>query len=362
MKSIRLILVFLMASFLCHTQELILETGLNTAISETSGLLYLNNTLITHNDSENSNQLFEIDTATGAISRTVTISNATNIDWEDLTSDDTYIYIGDFGNYRGDRTDLKIYRVAIADYFANTTVTADIINFNYSNQTDFTPSPLATNFDAEGLIHFNDKLYVFSKNWLDGNTNIYELPKTIGSHSIAMVDTVNSAGLISGATYNNLDNSVLLCGYDVNGAFLIRLNGFNAGLFSNGTITKTTVVVPTDYSSQIEGVSPISATAYYVSAETNDGNLQGLYRFTMTGLDIEDHKVNSIGFYPNPAQNKITVQCQDCVTKIYSLSGQLLYTAKQPSLNISMLAKGIYILQIETDGNKNSTIKKLVIN
>ena len=42
------------------SQQLTLETSLDAALNETSGLLYLNNTLITHNDSANTNQLFDI--------------------------------------------------------------------------------------------------------------------------------------------------------------------------------------------------------------------------------------------------------------------------------------------------------------
>ena len=191
MRRLTLIAIILLVPFhLIFGQQFTLETSLSSSVSESSGLLYLNNTLITHNDSANSNELYDIDESNGNVLRTVTISNATNVDWEDLTHDDTYIYIGDFGNYQGDRTNLRVYRVAITDYFSSTNVSADIINFNYSDQTDFTPNPLATNYDAEGLIHYNNNLYVFSKNWIDGNTNIYELPKTIGSHSISIIDTI----------------------------------------------------------------------------------------------------------------------------------------------------------------------------
>ena len=361
MKSIIFTLILLLAILNCNAQQLTLETGLSSAISETSGLLYLNNTLITHNDSEASNELYDIDTSTGEITRTVSISNATHVDWEDITHDDTYIYIGDFGNYQGDRTDLKIYRIAISDYFANTSVTADIINFSYANQTDFTPSPLATNFDAESLIHFNNKLYIFSKNWINGQSNIYELPKTIGTHSISIIDTINSQGLVSGATYNSLDNSILLCGYDLDGAFLIQLSGFNSGLFSNGTFLKSTVEVPTNYSSQIEGIIAINATEYFVSAEENESNAPGLYRFNASSLTIENFQQLNLSFYPNPARSKIILNHDNCVTTIYSITGQLITTSRTTQIDISELSKGIYLIKIEASGSDNSIIKLLIV-
>ncbi|WP_296384147.1 T9SS type A sorting domain-containing protein [Winogradskyella sp.] len=360
MKSVYFIIIFLV-SFLSTAQQLALETGLDATVNETSGLLYLSNTLITHNDSATTNQLFDVDTSTGAVTRTVTITNASNSDWEDLTHDGTYIYIGDFGNYRGDRTNLKIYRIAIADYFASTSVTADIINFSYTNQTDFTPSPLATNFDAEGLIHYNNKLYVFSKNWLNGNTNIYELSKVPGTHSISMIDTISAQGLISGATYNDLNNEIVLIGYDVNGGFVIQLNGFNSGLFSNGSVVKTSMSVPANYSPQIEGIIPINANEYYVSAEENSPAASGLFSFNASTLSIKTLDNPSVSFYPNPAKQSITLSHDDCITKIYAITGQLVKTSSNKKIDISDLTTGVYLVKLQQGANQNSTIKRLIV-
>mgnify|MGYP000029410152 FL=1 len=49
--------------------------NLPDTVSETSGLIFHNGKLITHNDSGNEPQLFEIDTVTLEITRTVTVSN-----------------------------------------------------------------------------------------------------------------------------------------------------------------------------------------------------------------------------------------------------------------------------------------------
>jgi len=104
--------------FLCFFSVLFLKAqtvstsdkfNLIESISETSGLIYYDNKLITHNDSGNAAELYEINSVNGSITRTITISNATNIDWEDIAQDDTYIYIGDIGNNSGSRTDLKFY-------------------------------------------------------------------------------------------------------------------------------------------------------------------------------------------------------------------------------------------------------------
>ncbi|MFP4845930.1 T9SS type A sorting domain-containing protein [Winogradskyella sp. PE311] len=362
MKSLYFIFNVLCSVILVNAQQFTLETPLDAAINETSGLLYLNNTLITHNDSANTNQLFEIDTTTGNITRTVTLTNATNIDWEDLTHDDTYIYIGDFGNNQGDRLDLKIYRITIADYFANTSVTADVINFSYSNQTDFTSSPFATNFDAEGIIHYNDALYIFSKNWIDGDTNIYQLPKTPGTYSANSIDTINVQGLISGATTNTSNTNIVLTGYDLNGSFLIELSGFNSGIFSNGTVTKTAISVPSNYSAQIEGIIAINTNEYYVSAEENTPDASGLYSINLSTLSSQIISSSSLYFYPNPAQNNITINKDNTVTKIYTTLGQLVKSSTKKQIIISDLVKGIYLIQVEDNLNKKKFIKRLIID
>jgi hypothetical protein len=361
MKSIQYLIILICSILGVSAQQFTLETALDAAVNETSGLLYLNNTLITHNDSATTNQLFDVDTSTGAVTRTVTVTNASNGDWEDLTHDGTYIYIGDFGNYQGARTNLRVYRIAIADYFSSTSVTADIINFSYSNQTDFTPSPLATNFDAEGLIHFNNKLYVFSKNWLNGNTNIYELSKTPGTYSISIIDTISTQGLISGATYNTLNNDVILTGYDVNGGFIIHLNGFNSGLFSNGSVIKTSMAVPENYSPQIEGIFPINANEYYVSAEENSPAASGLYSFNTSTLDVASFDNKIVSFYPNPAKQSITLNQDHLETKFYSITGQLVKTSTEKEIDVSDLTIGVYVLTIKQPGSLNSTIKRLIV-
>jgi len=355
------VIILLFTFFNGFAQQLILETSLDAIVNETSGLLYLNNTLITHNDSGTTNQLYDIDVSTGAITRTVTITNASNTDWEDLTHDGTYIYIGDFGNNTGDRIDLKVYRISISDYFSNTSVTADIINFSYSNQIDFTSSPFATNFDAEGLIHYNNILYVFSKNWLDGKTNIYELSKIPGTYSISIVDTILAQGLISGATYNALDNRILLCGYNFSGPFLIQLSEFNSGLFSNGSIVKTAVNMPTDYSPQIEAITPISANEYYVSAEENLPDASGLFSFNTSTLSVSTYDSVSVSFYPNPARQSITLSHDNCVTKIYAITGQMLINSSEKHIDVSDLTTGIYLIKIKGKDTVISTTKRLII-
>ena len=136
---------------------------LDDVVNESSGLIYLDERIITHNDSGGEAALYEIDEDTGQVTRKVTIINASNRDWEDIDRDESFIYIGDFGNNNGTRRDLKIYKINQSDYLdADDQANAEVIEFSYEDQTDFTSSPMDTNFDAEGLISYGDFLYVFT--------------------------------------------------------------------------------------------------------------------------------------------------------------------------------------------------------
>lgn len=251
-------------------QEITGVVNLNDGVSETSGLIYLNQKLITHNDSGGDHALYEIDTITGNITRTVVIDNATNVDWEDICFDDSYIYIGDFGNNLGTRQDLKIYRISIEDYntTANDTVVAEIINFTYKDQVIATP----TNFDAEALIAYNDSLYIFTKNWGDYQSNIYSVPKSPGTYEITKVDNINAQGLITGATYNSNCKTIMLTGYTViegtqiiSGDFIYEINGINSNKFSEGSFDRYEITPSGPV--QIEGITRYRSNQYYITSE-----------------------------------------------------------------------------------------------
>ena len=86
---------------------------LDNIVNETSGLIFIGEELITHNDSGGENQLYKIDTLNGTTYENKIIPNSSNIDWEDLAKDYNYLYIADFGNNLGNRVDLNIIKINI---------------------------------------------------------------------------------------------------------------------------------------------------------------------------------------------------------------------------------------------------------
>lgn len=194
---------------------------LSTTLNETSGLVQVNGEVWTHNDSGGPPRLFQVDPSSGAVLRSVNVEGAVNVDWEEITADDQWLYIGDVGNNNGDRTDLRVLRVALDSLLNPQTnsVGASTIAFQYDLQTDFTPAPNNTDWDCEALVAFNDSLWLFSKNWVSGTSHISVLPAVPGTHTAVRVDTLASQGMVTGASYDPATGDVALIGY-TNGLFL----------------------------------------------------------------------------------------------------------------------------------------------
>ena len=118
----------------------------------------------------------------GSVGRTVEITNAKNLDWEDMTQDDFgHFFIGDFGNNDNHRKWLTIYKIENPIDIKTDTTTAEIIKFTNPDVIDST-SDDNRHYDLEAFVYFNNALYLFSKNRsepFDGKTMLYR----IGDHA-----------------------------------------------------------------------------------------------------------------------------------------------------------------------------------
>ena len=216
-------------------------------MKETSGLLMVNGMPWTHCDSGNPNSLYLFDPATGKVLREVVLENASNVDWEALTTDGTWVYVGDFGNNRGDRMDLRIYRFPLEKLLdeAVTSAMVDTIAFAYADQTDFTPAEQATNRDCEAFIAKDDSLFLFTKNWVDFHTHLYVLPAEPGEHLAVRRDTLEAMGLITAASHDPERGVIALLGYtSVMSPFVWRLSGFPGNDLFRGQGQRASVRAP----------------------------------------------------------------------------------------------------------------------
>ncbi len=262
------------------TVTIALKAPLSYFLRESSGLCFTDGKLWSFGDSGNPNWLFRIDSSSGVITQTLQIANYGNTDWEDITADSNYIYIGDFGNNNGNRKDLKILRVKksdISDTPAVVTVSAEAINFSYADQTDFSPHD-NNNFDCESLVAIGDSLYIFTKDGGDLQTRCYELPKIPGTYTIAPMATFNSTGKVTAATYNPETHELALLGYMDKkvSSFIWFFDGFNGSHFFSGTAKRVNIGdSATDW--QVEGLDFISNNRLLMSCETSTSNVASLY-------------------------------------------------------------------------------------
>lgn len=358
------LLVHVCISFCAQTQVVTEIAILDPVLNESSGLLWLNNKVITHNDSGNEPALYELDTLTGLITRKITVGNASNQDWEDLTADANFIYIADFGNNVGNRTDLKIYRVSQNDYWntLNDTIFADTIRFNYADQLDFSNQAYATNFDCEAISVIGDSLYLFTKNWLNHETNIYVLPILPGDYSAMRRDSLPVQGLITSADFNVHSNRLVLCG---NGSspFVLEVEWEPSVAISAMDRVRYDIVVPN--SIQVEAIVSISPNNYYLTSESAFGNVADLMRLSGAndGLGIESIGNSIIAIFPNPVSEEIYfLVCQGCEKQLFAVNGQLVKTTQEDNMILSDLEKGMYCLKITDENSRFVWSSKIIVD
>jgi len=134
------------------------------------------------NDGGDKPKLYQVN-RDGNINKTITITNAKNIDWEDMTQDDFgHFFLGDFGNNENLRKWLTIYKIENPIDIKGNTTQAEIIKFNYPEHKSFPPKAEDKEFDVEAFIYYKKHLYLFTKNRtvpFNGITSLYK----IGDHA-----------------------------------------------------------------------------------------------------------------------------------------------------------------------------------
>lgn len=346
----------------------VLISELPATLAETSGLALDEDFLWSHNDSGGMPVIYKIETSTGDIVQEVWIKNATNKDWEAISQDEEFLYIGDFGNNGGNRTDLKIYKINKSELVDADSVVAELIHFHYPEQEDFSSAQNNTAFDCEAFFSKNDSLYLFTKNWIDENTALYTLPKTPGTYAAHFHTIFPSNGLITDAAIDPIDSTVILLGYQENilgifTPFAWMLFDFPENEFFKGN--KRRIGLGTVLGiGQNEGVTLFAPGKGYISGEA--------IQFSGLGVD-EPAKLSSFDFseflpkittgilefdqmdvilYPNPAQSILNLtNLNQTASKeyiIYDLHGRFVQMGVREGIQIdvSNLSTGFYFLKL----------------
>ncbi len=256
-----------------------LYSKLEEKLLEDSGLIFFDAHVWTFNDSNGEPAIYQIDKRNGKISQTVILQNAKNHDWEDITQDKEYIYVGDFGNNRGNRNNLKIYKICKKDIDKEKIckVKAAVINFSYNDRGDDCINRYIDH-NCESLISLNDSLIIFTKTpW--GESKMYRMPKMPGSYQLDPIVTLAADGMITGADFNGNMDELVLIGYNNGLPFIFLIPGFHGQGFSPEKIRRINLVG--FKGAYTEGICWVNNQTLLISNEQNKIFKQAVYQLNI---------------------------------------------------------------------------------
>jgi hypothetical protein len=210
-------------------------------LKEVSGITYFPETNLIYalEDSGNKNEIYVVN-ATGQLEKTIVVSNATNVDWEDITKDKMgNIYVGDFGNNDNARQDLCIYKVNKSQLDKEVAESEYKVSFSYPEQTEFPPKKSELLYDVEGFFEYQNFFYLFTKNrskGFDGTAFIYKIANAPGTQKaikIGEFKTCNNYNhcVLTSATISPDGKKVALLSHDK----ILLFKDFKGDLFQKGT-------------------------------------------------------------------------------------------------------------------------------
>jgi len=341
-----------------------LRAVLPSALKESSGLIYTKGSLWTLNDSGNPDEIYRIDTNSGAILQTVVIDNYSNNDWEEITADSGYIYVSDCGNNSGNRRDLKILKIAKSNITTASTVhlNAQAINISYTDQTSFSSSS-SHNFDCEAIISRRDSIFLFTKNRGDLKTKVYGVSKIPGTYALAPIAQYDVAGLITGASYNETSGEIALIGYSSisTNSFMYLLYDYVGNQFFSGN--KRKIDINNGGVWQTEAITYMPTNRFMISCEKQGAVDASIFigaKTWLPSLNMQPISIlDPITISPIPADNKIWIEHCPAQTNytIIDANGKMVKSGAeaQSYIDIQSLSPGQYSLQL----NNATTTKSL---
>lgn len=236
---------------------------LDERIEETSGLIFWDEALWTMND-DTDNSLYKLDMKTAEVISSHVLPRVVNQDWEEISQDEDFIYVGDFGNNMGNRKNLHILRIDKTGLKSGKPE-IERIEFSYSDQKSFIRGSNQTDFDCEAFVVSTDSIYLFTKQWISGNTSLYVLPKQPGKYVAQKRAVYNIQGQVTGASYLEEERQLVLCGYaGLVQPFMHLFYDFQGDDFFTGKEKRINVALPFH---QVEGIVIVDKKQFYLTNE-----------------------------------------------------------------------------------------------
>lgn len=240
---------------------------INNSLKEVSAaeIISQSDLIWTIQDSGNDSKLYGLNEK-GSIEKTLIITNASNIDWEDLTSDKQgNLYIGDFGNNNEKRKIFRILKVKHED-LNKKKVEAEIIEFTLPKKQK--------SKDFEAFFYLNNSFYLISKE--TKKFIIIKVPNKVGRHKAIIRSDYNLDGKdnrITSADISENGKTIVLLNHDK----LWRINNFMNDDFFSGDIEQ----LPFEHSSQKEGICFKTNLKVIITDERNGAIGGNIYSFNV---------------------------------------------------------------------------------
>ena len=279
------IIFFLLAFASCQDYgNMDKKTTLSRDLAEVSGIAVYKGspTLYVITDHANPNIIYGLDTD-GNIVQQILVANASNEDWEDLTTDGkNRLFIGDFGNNDNKRRDQTIYTIKNIENYKHKkdTAYATKTTFTLADQRNYPAKLDNRNFDIEAFIYREGYFYFFTHNRerknFDGMLKVYKIPAKEGNFKASPIasytlcdDDINCA--VTSAVLSEDGKTLLLLTYNT----IYKLTRFTDDDFFGGTMKRFSL----GHSSKKEAIAFKDSTTVFIADERRAQSGGNLYEY-----------------------------------------------------------------------------------
>jgi trimeric autotransporter adhesin len=157
---------------------------------------------------------------------------------------------------------------------------------------------------------------------------------------------------VSATSHFLLDGVLHFLGADVTQTEIWKTDGTDAGTVMAYDIN------PGPSSSYINPITPVLDKIYF---RVGGGTQQGLWKFDLSSLGLNNNEKKSLGIYPNPASTVINVEMANASTvRMFDISGKLLKELNGSSnytIDVTDLTPGMYMIE-SAEGAKAKFVKQ----
>ncbi|MCK0191045.1 hypothetical protein [Arenibacter sp. F20364] len=282
-KYLLLLLLGTIVSCASNYGQLTYVTKLPHKLTENSGMVPAKDSTVWFiMDRGNPDKIYQVNYE-GDLLKELKVKNAKNRDWEDLATDGSNVFIGDFGNNSNDRKNLTIYKIPDPNLEKGDYLEAEKIEFNYPQQTHFPPKRNKLLYDAEAFFYYQNNFYIITKNRtqpFNGEALLYKVPAIKGNHEAQYLGSfVPPKGKknrqVTSADISPDGKTIVLLG---NGTLWVFTDFVMDNFFSGGSLKTIDLGVYT----QLESVSFTNNNTLFLSDEESGKTGRNLYSFALS--------------------------------------------------------------------------------